>query len=148
MTIKPEHVEQAEKYDPLTPVYFASRDIIDEYMKTLNEESIDKLARAYSDKIYTSVSASFEAFLLSDASLNIQQHFYRMVDECVGALISGEPWVFKKYVLGKYNCEDLRIAVAKHIPQEIMDQRLLDLTKENEQLKESLKMEREIGRRY
>lgn len=143
MTIKPEHIEQAKDYDVLGPAYFASRDIIDEYMQTFNNESAGKLAKEFSDKVYEEVLQSFEDHLLADTSLNLHRHLYRMVDECVAALLSGEPWALQKYVLGKYNYEEIRAAVAKHIPQEVMEQRLLDLTKENEQLKESLKFARE-----
>lgn len=142
MTIEAKHIEQAGD-SCLGPAYFASRDIVDEYMKNMNDDSVKDLAKEYADKVYDQVLKTFEAFLLSDASLNLQGRLYQMVDGCVSALLGGDQWALNKYVLAPYNCLEIRAAVAKHIPQEIMEQRLIDLTKENEQLKESLKWARE-----
>src|SRR6185437_9324383 len=146
MTIEAKDTEQAADCEILGPAYFASRDIVDEFMGTMNADSIDALAKKYTDKVYDQVLETFETFLFSDTSANLQGKMYRMVDECVSALLEGKQWAINKYVLGAYNCEEIRTAVAKHIPQEIMEQRLIDLTKENEQLKESLKWARESGR--
>lgn len=49
-----------------------------------------------------------------------------------------------RYVLGqRYECEKIRAAIAKHIPEELQNARIADLEAENAKLKEDLEWARE-----
>jgi tRNA U38,U39,U40 pseudouridine synthase TruA len=75
--------------------------------------------------------------------MNLQSKMWHMVDEIVRAILSGNRHVISRYALGsRYDCEEVRKAVASHIPQEIMTARIVDLEGENERLKDALQREK------
>lgn len=77
--------------------------------------------------------------LWSDAEMNLQGKSWRMVDEIVRGILSGEKWLIERYALGdRYDCDKIREAVARHIPREIMQARIADLEAENERLRKDL----------
>lgn len=64
----------------------------------------------------------------------------RTVDDTVKALLSGKKWALERYCLGsRYDQDEVRRAIAAHIPKEIQDARIADLEAEVE------KLNREIG---
>lgn len=134
---------EAAKYESLGPAYFEARPIVERHMEKFQAEHfqplIGEFVKLFEDKLWDSV----RDHLLSDTEMNIHGEVYRMVDDCVAALLSGERWAIERYVLGKYNQEKVRAAIAKHIPQELQDARIADLEKDVERLTEQNRWLRE-----
>jgi hypothetical protein len=134
-----EAMTEAAKFPTLGPAYFEARTIVDQHLEKFEPEHfqplIDTFAKQFRDALWDSV----RDHLLSDTALNMQGETYRMVDNCIEALLSGERWAIERYALGKYNQEKVRAAVAKHVPQELQDARIADLEKEVERLRENLR---------
>lgn len=141
--ITAEHIAAAESYQTLGPAYFASRQIAERFMASFEAEHfkplIDKFTKEFNDELWSGVSSCF----LSDTEANLQNAMWRQVDDCVKGILSGERWVMDRYVLGqRYECEKVRAAVAKHIPEELQNARIADLEAENAKLREDLKWAR------
>lgn len=138
-----EALAQAKKYDTLGPAYFEARPIVDRLMVKFEAEHfkpiVDACVKEFQDRMWDSV----RDHLLSDTEMNIHGHVYRMVDDCVAAILSGERWAIERYALGSYNQEKARAAIAKHIPQELQNARIADLEKEVERLRSDLKFYRD-----
>lgn len=142
-TISEEDVAASKGYETLGPAYFASRRIVERFMASFEAEHfkplIDKAAEDFRDELWDKVSE----WLLMDTESNLQSQMWRQVDDCVKGILSGERWVMDKYVLGqRYECEKIRAAVAKHIPEEIQNARIADLEAENAKLKADLEWAR------
>ena len=123
----------------LGPAYFDARRVAERFMAKFEAEQfkplIDKMAETFSERLWADLQSS----MLSDIEMNIQGEIWRMVDNCVEALLSGNGWALEKYVLaGRYNDAEIRAMIAKHIPAEIQDARIADLEKENARLNDSL----------
>lgn len=136
-------LDQAKKYDTLGPAYFEARPIVERLMANFEAEHfkpiVDACVKEFQDRMWDSV----RDHLLNDTEMNIHGHVYRMVDDCVAAILSGERWAIERYALGSYNQEKVRAAIAKHIPQELQDARIADLEKEVERLRSDLKFYRD-----
>jgi hypothetical protein len=134
-----EALAEAAKYPTLGPAYFEARPIVAKHMEKFEAEHfqplISEFVKQFQDKLWDSV----RDHLLGDTEMNIHGETYRMVDDCVAALLSGERWAIERYVLGKYDQEKVRAAVAKHIPQELQDARIADLEKEVARLRDNLR---------
>ncbi len=138
-----EHVKEAEQYDNLGPSYFAAREIARRYMENFASEQFEPLIKEFTDKFRDKLWGDVDTFLISDTESNLQGTIWRMVDEVVRGLLGGKQWMLKRYALGdRYDCDELRAAVAKHIPKELQDARVGDLEAEVAYLKEQLKWER------
>ena len=137
------HLEQGIEHPVLGPNYFAARDSAEQFMSQFEANHfrplIDKFADDFRDKMWADV----ESWLLSDTESNLQSTMWRQIDGSVKALLSGEEWALNKYALhGRYDCEKIRAAVARHIPKELQDARVSYLEEEVKQLKESLRFAR------
>lgn len=135
--ITDEHRKLAEQYQNLGPAYFAAGEIAEQFMSSFTEEQfrplIDKFAREFNDRLWNDLESS----LLGDTQSNLQSSMWRMVDQCVTAILSGERWVMEKYALGsRYDCDKVRETVAKHIPAELQNKRVADLEEEVKRLRE------------
>lgn len=131
------HVESSKGYETLGPAYFAAREIAEKFMAGFEAEHFEPLAKRFSKELYEQINESIQAWLLADTENNLHGSMWRMVDDCVKALLSGERWAIEKYALGpRYEAEKIRAAVAAHIPQELQDARIADLEAEVKKLKE------------
>lgn len=134
-----EIVAEASRYDNLGPAYFASRAFVERYMEGAESASFEPIVRKAADDFYGTLLESVEAHLLSNTECNLQGAVWRQVDEIVLGILSGKKWVMERYALGsRYDCEDLRAAVAKHIPAELQDKRVGDLKEKVERLEKDL----------
>jgi len=135
-----EDLIEGEKAPVLGPHYFDSRRVAQNFMKKFEAEQfkpmIDKFASDLQDKLWGDI----QNYLMSDTEANLQGEMWRMVDNSVKALLTGEGWALKRYALSeRYNDgEKIRKAVAFHIPKELQDARIADLETENERLKKAL----------
>ena len=123
-------------HDPARKV---SKELIDKY----GEQDMKQVAQKAADDLYSRLLESFEQHLLSDTENNIQGHITRMVDNTVTALLGGNQWAIDKYVMGQYNCEQVRKAIAALVPKELQDKRIEDLENENKRLVSALQMYRD-----
>jgi hypothetical protein len=133
-----EAMTEAAKYPTLGPAYFEARPIVEKHMEKFEAEHFQPLIGEFVKKFQDKLWDSVRDHLLSDTEMNIHGEAYRMVDDCVAALLSGERWAIERYVLGKYSQEKIRAAVAQHIPQELQGARVADLEKEVERLRKDL----------
>ena len=133
---------EASKYPTLGPAYFEARAIVEKQMAKFEPEHfktlIESFAKQFAEKLWDDV----RNHLLSDTELNLQGEMYRMVDNCIEALLTGERWAIERYALRDYGQEKVRAAVAKHIPEELQDRRIADLEAEVERLKKDLQFYR------
>ncbi len=137
-------VNDAEGCETLGPSYFTARRVAEHVMKGFEDEHfkplLDEFSKQFMDKLWSHVSDS----LVMDAELNVQNYLWRTVDEVVKALLSGERWAVQKYALGeRYNCDNVRAAIARHIPKELQDARVADLEATIERLTNDLKFYRD-----
>lgn len=132
-------IRQGEEHPTLGPAYFAANRVMAAAMAAFKEEHIDKhvapIIKKASDDLYENVMRATQDYLFSNAEMNLQGEMWRMVDQIVKALLSGEGWAMKKYVLGeRYDCEAVRAAVAKLVPGELQSARIADLEAEVKRL--------------
>lgn len=128
----------------LGPAYFAARRVCEKHLEAFEAEHmrplIDAAAKEFTDKLWDSV----RDHLWSDTEYNLQGQMWRMTDNAVQALLSGEEWAVKKYLLGeRYDCAKARATVAALVPKELQDARVADLEAEVERLNKELRYYRE-----
>lgn len=137
-----EDVDKGTGYG-LGPAYFDARRVCENFMSKFENEQFKPLVDKLADQINERLWEDLQSSLLMDTEINLQGEIYRMVDNCVEALLSGQEWAIKKYVLGQYNQEKLREAVAKHITVELQDARIKDLEAELKRVKDDLAWHRQ-----
>ena len=135
-------IAESQKYETLGPAYFEAREIVDKHMAKFEPEHFKPLIESFTKQLQETLLDSLHNHLLTDTEMNLHGSMYRMVDDCIEAILSGDVWALKRYALGKYNQEAVRQAVAKYIPQEIQDARIADLEKEVASLRDTLKFYR------
>ncbi len=132
----------------LGPEYFAARSFMERTMRGFQDEHLKPLADAVTktvtDQITEKVWEAVQDSLLIDAEYNVQNTIWRMVNETVKALLSGEKWAMTRYPLAsRYDAERVRAAIAKHIPDELAQARIADLEAEIKRLQEQLEWRRQ-----
>lgn len=140
-----EHHAEAENSRSLGPAYFAARETAQKFMAAFEAENfkplIDDFARDFQQRLWDDLETS----LLSDTECNLQLHMSRMVDDTVQALLGGNEWALRRYVLGdKHDCEKVRAVVAAYVPTELQDRRIAEL----EAQVASLQADLQNARRY
>lgn len=133
-------------YTNLGPNYFASQLIAERFVKNFAIEHFEPLVKQFTDKFRDELWTDITSWLLADTESNLAIEIRNRVDRSVDALLGGNPNYIRQYVLGQYNDEEIRKAIAQHIPEELQDQRVLDLEKQVSSLTESLKYARETSR--
>ena len=123
----------------LGPAYFDARKVAERCIGQFESEHfkplVDKLVDEFREKAWESVQNG----LLMDVEMNLQSEMWRMVDASVQALLGGHRWALQKYALGeRYDCDEIRAVVAKHVPAELQDKRIADLEHEIGKLKSEL----------
>jgi hypothetical protein len=133
----------AAQYPGLGPHYWPAQRIVEAALKPLTSDDAKVIAERVATQIYQQIVDATQDALWQDAEMNLQSKMWHMVDEIVRAILSGNLDVINRYVLGnRYDCEEVRKAVASQIPQEIMTARIADLEGENERLKDALQREK------
>jgi hypothetical protein len=144
-----EDFAEAESYRTLGPAYFAARRQAEAFMAAFEAEHFAPLIKKFASDFQDKLWSDLENSLLSDTESNLQTSVWRMVDSSVKALLGGDRWALERYALGdKYDCGEIRAAVAKHIPAELQDKRIAELEAEVASLKADLASERSCRGRY
>lgn len=130
------HVAEAEKFQTLGPAYFCSREVVERAMAGVQTSDLRPLLDAFVKQFSDAVWSGMQDHLLSDTEMNLQGAMYRQVDDIVKYMLSGEKWAVEKYALGdRYDCANVRAAIAKHLPDDIRNARISDLEAEVERLR-------------
>lgn len=138
-----EDVEFAEQNPVLGAEYSAARRFMEGFAESFREEHLqpftDEIVKTITDKVRERVWEDFNNYLLMDTEYNAQGAIYRMVNDTVKALLSGEKWAMAHYPLAaRYDAEKVRAAIASHIPDAIAKARIADLEKQVSDLQERL----------
>jgi hypothetical protein len=137
--------EHGAKHPGLGPHYSAAQRIVDAALKPLTNDEAKVIAERVANQIYQQILDVTQDALWQDAGMNLQSKMWLTVDEIVRAILSGNREVMSRYALGhRYDCEEVRKAVARHIPQEVMLARIGDLEADNKRLSEALELERRM----
>lgn len=136
-----QYQKEAESYSSLGAEYFAARDIAQRYMAKFEAEHFYGLLKVFIDRFRDEMWNDITAFFLSDAESNLASEIRHRVEYCIQALLTGNKSYITQFVLPEYGTfsEEIRAAVAKHIPEELRNRRIADLEKELERVKEQLK---------
>jgi uncharacterized protein (UPF0297 family) len=141
--ITEEMKEKAIECPTLGPAYFASQRIAKKLAGKLHEEPFKGLLKEFSDKFLDELQTKLEDHLFCDVETNVQSKIWHMVDQIVRGLLSGEKWVVDRYALGsKYDCENIRSELVKHIPKEVQDLQIKELGDQVERLANDIKFYR------
>jgi hypothetical protein len=137
-----EDVAKAKDFASLGAPYFAAQRIVGAALDGLPDNVLQPIVKKFTDAAYEAIQEAVEASIWSDAEHNLQGKFWSGIDEVIDALITGQPWALERYGLcaERYTsrAEDIRKAIAAHIPREIMDARIADLEAEVAKLKETI----------
>lgn len=124
------------KNDVLGPHYFTSRDVAEKFIADFQAEHFAPMVKKFADNLYEAGRERFEDFLLADTESNLHSHMWRQIDESVKALLSGEGWALRRYMLAdRYDNVKIRAAVAAVVPVELQNARIADLEKELAEVK-------------
>lgn len=142
-----EDIEFGEQNPTLGPEYSAARAFMERFAESFRDEHLEPfmagIVKDVTDKIQEKARESLLDFLLQDVEYNAQGAIYRMVNDTVKALLSGERWALKRYPLAtRYDAEKVRAAIAAHIPDELAKARIADLEKQVSDLQRSLEWAR------
>ena len=142
-----EDIEFGEIHPVLGPEYSAARSFMDRFAASFRDEHLqpmsDEIVKIITDKIREKVWDDFRDYLISDAEQNAAGAIRSMVNDTVKALLSGNRWALERYPLAaRYDAEEVRKAIAMHIPDEIAKARIADLEKQVADLKQSLEWAR------
>jgi hypothetical protein len=135
-----EDIKSGENALVLGPAYFDARRVAERAMANFEAEHfkplIEKLSSEINDRLWSDVQNS----LMCDLEMNMQGEIWRVVDNCVQDLLGAKRWALEKYVLSeRYNGgEEIRAAVAKHIPVELQNARIADLERQLDQAKQDI----------
>lgn len=135
-----EDIAEGSRYGNLGPAYFASRRVCEKAMEGFTAEHLKPLVKTVTDEFSEKLWALVEDALWSDVEMNLQGQMWRMVDEIVRGILSDSyPWIAVKYALGdRYDCGDVRKALALSIKDELGAAFHADLQTENERLRKDL----------
>jgi hypothetical protein len=137
--ITEEDVANVASFPTLGPAWSASRRIAERVMADWQNDAIKPLIDEAVKEIGYRLWEDVQDSLQDDMEHNIAGHIRGMVDETVQALLVGKPWALERYALtGNYNGDEVRAAIAKHIPIELQEKRIADLEAENKVLSERI----------
>lgn len=132
-------LRQGQEHPALGPAYFAAQRVMAGAMAAFQaehvEEHVKPVIKRAADDLYEQLMRATKDYLWSNAEMNLQGEMWRMVDQIVKALLSGEGWALKKYALGeRYDCEAVRATIARLVPEELQAARIADLEQEVKRL--------------
>lgn len=138
MTFTKDDLEAGENAPELGPVYFDARRVVEKFLHDFETKQFSTMLEKFSGELYDKINDNIAEYLLSDVESNLHLELHRIVDNCVNALLTGEAWALKHYVLkNNFNHQHnkIREAIAKHIPVELQDLRIKTLEDENARLR-------------
>ena len=140
--------ELCVNYPVLEPEWTRGRQKAEAVMKQFEAEHFKPILKSLSDAMTERLWDLLRDYLLTDTESNLEGHMRSRIERSVHALLGAEQWAVDKYVMEKYhNGLQIRATLAALIPRELQDARVLDLEKENAQLKLDVQREREWSRR-
>ena len=140
--------ELCQHYPTLEPEWTHSRILAEKVMVQFEADYFKPIIKKLTDQVTEHLWDLFRDYLISDTEQNIAGHVRDRIERSVQALLSGEEWVIKKYVLADHwDSLAIRNALVKQIPKELQDQRVLDLEKELKTVKENLQREKDWNNR-
>lgn len=147
-TITGSDIEKSERgYEVLGPAYFAARRIAERVWHGADDQPFKDVAKKAAEQVRDELYSYVESHILSDLEVNFQGALYRLVDDTVKALLTGQGWAMDRYPLSKrYDAGELRAVVAKHGGEPLLMMRIADLEADVERLKADLLRERDYRR--
>jgi hypothetical protein len=136
--------KEAESFPTLGPNYFAARTIAERFMEHFAAEHFEPLIKQFSEKFRDELWTYLQSWLIGDTESNLQCEIRYRIDRAVDNLLAGNKQALDQYVFAQYNHEDVRKAIAAHVPKEIQDARVADLEAQVSELKQSLKYYQEL----
>src|ERR1700735_1510927 len=133
-----EFQKKADEYPSLGVEYFAARDIAERFMAKYEAEHFKTLADKFCSLLRDQMWDDIVGWFLSDTESNLSGEIRHRIERCIEALLTGNQAYINQFVLPEYSSfgEEIRKAIAVHIPQELQTTRIADLEKENARLKE------------
>jgi hypothetical protein len=128
--------ELCHDHSCIEPEYTRANALVERVMVQFEAEQFKPLLKKVADAITEHLWDIFRDHIISDTEMNVAGHIRDRIESSIRALLAGEKWAIEKYCLGNYRQEEVREAIAKHIPQELQDKRLQELEAENKRLKE------------
>lgn len=126
-----EDLAESAKYGSLGPAYFDARRVVEGIMSGFKPEDFKPILDKITDQIANELWSKTETFLIADTESNIQGHIWRMVDNTVQALLTGEKWAMDRYVTrDNHDCAAVRKAVMDQAGDEVKQGRIADLEKQ------------------
>ena len=122
----------------LEPEYTRAHAFSEKLLKEFEAEHFKPIIKKLTDAVGEALWDMVRDSLIDDTSRNVAGHIQDRIESSIEALLGGKEWAIKKYVLEGYDRDKIREAVAKAIPKELQDLRLVDLEKEVARLKDSL----------
>ncbi len=123
-----EDIAKAQEYPVLGPAYFAARRVCAAAMKDWDTQHLRPLVETIRDKVTDTLWDTIRDSIWFDTEMNLQGRMWDMVDRTVKALLTGERWALERYCLeDRYDHDQVRAAIARHIPEEIKGARIADL---------------------
>lgn len=141
-TINENDVVQGQD-NTLGPGYFSARRFAVSFVSGMKEEQFKPIIEKITKDIHTELWNKIADSMIYDIENSVQFHIWQTVDDIVKYLLGGTKWAMDKYALGeRYDCDKVREAIAKHIPRELQEARIVDLEEENKKLKDELEWAR------
>lgn len=128
----------------LEPEYTRANAVAEKVMAQFEAEQFKPLLKKVADAVTEHLWDIFRDHIVSDTEMNVAGHIRDRIESSIRALLAGEKWAVEKYCLQNYRQEEVREAIARHIPIELQDKRLQELEAENKRLKEHV----DFMRRY
>ena len=122
----------------LEPEYTRAHAFSEKLMKDFEAEHFKPIIKKLTDAVGEALWDMVRDSLIDDTSRNVAGHIQDRIESSIEALLGGKEWAIKKYALEGYDRDKIREAVAKAIPKELQDLRIVDLEKEVARLKDSL----------
>lgn len=140
---EPDEISDGQDSLVLGPGYFSARKFAERMMSGADSDSFKPIIAKAADEFHSQLQESLQNFLLSDVESNVQGEIYRTADNIVHALLSGEEWAMKKYLIGdRYDCLKVRATVAAYVPKELQDARIADLEQQVTALRKDIEFYR------
>ena len=122
----------------LEPEYTRAHAFSEKLLKDFEAEHFKPIIKKLTDAVGEALWDMVRDSLIDDTSRNVAGHIQDRIESSIEALLGGKEWAIKKYALEGYDRDKIREAVAKAIPKELQDLRIVDLEKEVARLKDSL----------
>lgn len=143
--LTPEDFAASEKYNgDIAPWYFASNRIAKALCaEAITEETMKALAENVAKEVSGAIFDAVSDFLWSGSfEDNMGLMADQLVDDVLEAVVSGNEVLARRIALKKYDQHGVRAAIARLIPDEVLQARIADLEREVAELKESRSRER------